>query len=241
MEISSGRRASQGTQNNKTDPNQKTIPLRQVHDLTQDDHDDDDAPAESSPLRPTSKGKGRRLSVAGGEQTITESRPRRSRKSGKGASLRLATPNKQPRSISVSDDEDIPIRSNKRRKSLANDGGDDTPLEDPDAEEEADEDEDEEEILEKEAEEEPEEDIDVEEHLRLSLETLKTPSFEPMGPLGLWNCHRKGCKYSLYDVQEDSTQELIRQHFLKHAESIRAQLARFKAVKQESKPHQPLT
>lgn len=243
LEVSSGRRASQSTQNVKKSNSKQTstnIPIRGVIDLTQDE--DIDLPANSSP-----KAKGRSVTID--EETIVDSRPRRSRKSGKRASLRLATPKKRPRSISVSDDdEDIPIRSMKRQRSLAtntNDEAEDTPpedvLEDRDIEDEGDEDEDEEDTDEKEVEEEPEEDVDVEEHLQLSLESLTMPSFEPVGPDGLWKCPRKGCKYFLHGVEQDAVQEQIRKHFLKHAENIRAQLARFKTVKQESKPHLPLT
>lgn len=225
----------------------KALPIRESQEVNKVEKTEIDPSVYTSSRRPSSKGEDKEPLAMIDEEIGTGAQLRRSRRSGKGAALRLVTPRKRLRSTTLSDDDEVPlVISGKRRRSMAasvNDDEEDTPMgdapEDPEDEGDNDEDEavDENHLKE---DEQPEEDVDVEEQLQLGLESVQMPSFEPCGPDGLWKCPRKGCNYFVHGVQEDAVQEDIRKHFLKHADNIKAQLARFKTVKQESRPHLPI-
>lgn len=214
--------------------------IRQTRSLSVSGEMDQAQLSDRSRRRPATRGNTKTASVIIDLDTDIEARPLRSRRSGKRASLRLATPGKRLRSASIpNDDQDDDTRSQKRRRSVASnieDNQEDTPMDDA-----PDEDEDEEEEVGNDNDNDDEdEDEGVEERLQLGLDSVSVPCFEPVGPDGLWKCPRKGCKYCVYGVEDEGVQEQIRKHFLRHAENINAQLARFRTVKQESRPHLPI-
>lgn len=235
-----------------------TLPIRQTRSLSVSGEMDQAQLSDRSRRRPATRGNTKTASVIIDLNTDIEARPLRSRRSGKRASLRLATPGKRLRSASIPhDDQDDDTRSQKRRRSVASnieDNQEDTPMDDAPDEDEDEEEEvgndndnddgDEEDQSEEESgpapDDDEDEDEDLEERLQLGLDSVSVPCYEPVGPDGLWKCPRKGCKYCVYGVEDEGVQEQIRKHFLRHAENINAQLARFRTVKQESRPHLPI-
>lgn len=254
MNSSSGSRGSKELKESKLLPTESsaTLPIRQSQNISQVNESQSDQSGEVSHRKLPARSNAKNVSTMVEQVIDMDVRPRGSRKSGKGAGLRLSTPGKHPLSITISDDEDDNMRLRKRRRSIVNVASDEeeTPIEvpiddqseqDEDGDDAEEEEEEEEVVIHKEEEAEPdEEDLDVEEQLQLSLESVKIPSFEPSGPDGLWTCPKKGCKYFVHGVEDADVQEQIRKHFLKHADNIKIQLARFKTVRQESRPHLPI-
>jgi hypothetical protein len=168
------------------------------------------------------------------EDDLTElyAAPQRSRRSGKGATLRLATSSKKrPRS---EDDEELG-GTRRGRKSAKR-----THQFSEEEEEEADDTSDDEAI--------PDEVIGDEESavgsrlplpegaVRVVVHAEPIPTTTPSGPDGTWTCDQDGCNYVVRSADEEDAQQQIKEHFKVHE----AQAEKINLAVKESRGHMPI-
>jgi hypothetical protein len=169
----------------------------------------------------------------GSENDLAElySAPQRSRRSGKGATLRLAASSKK-RPRSEVDDEAGGTR--RGRKSVK------TTHQFSDEDEDADDTSDDEAV--------PDEVIGDEESavgsrlplpegaVRVVVHAEPIPSTSPSGPDGTWTCDQDGCTYVVRSADEEDAQQQIKEHFKVH----KAQAEKINLAVKESRGHMPI-
>ncbi|KAK3296892.1 uncharacterized protein B0H64DRAFT_113059 [Chaetomium fimeti] len=164
------------------------------------------------------------------EEEIAElyTAPQRNRRSGKGATLRLATSaKKRPRS----ELDDQPSGSRRGRKSTKTSHY----ISDDDESEDADNASD--------------EDVTTSEEtvlgsrlplpegaVRIAVHAERLPTTSPSGPDGTWTCDEEGCTYVVRSADEQDAQELIQAHFRDHE----AQAEKINLAVTESRGHMPI-
>lgn len=175
-----------------------------------------------------------------GRQLPSKEAPRRNRRSGKGASLRLIRSSPlldETVPSPLEDDEDDeddemeeagdeenedetqedPKRSRKRQKlSLSRSSNSDVEMGDTEAKFSP---------------------SELKSELGLTLTSTTLPSMEPRGPRGLWICQREGCGFEIAGADKQKGREKVQAHLLEHADEI---AARESLVLQESRGMLPI-
>lgn len=80
-----------------------------------------------------------------------------------------------------------------------------------------------------------------EDNKELVLVEENLPTLEPQGPDGQWICPKSDCGYLIYKADEAEGQESIKEHYAEHTVRTQEQLDRINLVKQESRPHLPIS
>jgi hypothetical protein len=165
--------------------------------------------------------------------------PRRSRRSGKGASLRLirSSPlHNEAIPFSIEDDEDEKMEDEldeedeigedpkhpRKRQKLSPSSSSDSDVEMDEAETRA------MSYL---------SDLTAKPELKLALVSRPLPTTEPHGPRGLWTCQRDDCNFEVAGADKPRGREGVQSHLLEHADEI---AARESLVLQESRGRLPI-
>ena len=72
------------------------------------------------------------------------------------------------------------------------------------------------------------------EQFRVKMMNHTIPSYEPQGPGDAWTCAFDGCNYKVYQARALASKEMIKAHFIDHAEKAQEQLD---LIQNESRPY----